>query len=144
MVVPIGVPARLVPCPAFEPGAGACKCGCGMQLTDDVVLAVQAFLLALERTYAQPIRFLLTSGARCPKRNAATPGSSTTSRHMQGDAVDGWIETNTGLVWKRLPSSVLAALAGKSQLFGGIGHDQYAKTSGIIHLDARPGKPVFW
>lgn len=124
---------------------GKCACGCGQSLQDDTVLALQAFISVLERVYGASVRHLITSGARCARHNAATPGASPDSQHVGGGAADGYFEYLHRAVWKRIEPSDVASLAVKSGLFGGVGYLRYAREgSHIVHLDTRPGPTKTW
>ena len=137
---------RQVECPNYSTTEGNCKCGCGMTMTGEIVLALQAFVRSLERMLGAQVRHLITSGARCKARNDATPGAAKDSRHTHGDAVDGYFEhsDDNGKHWHRMDSRDVALVAVKTGLFGGVGWMRYSRSSGIVHLDTRPGKTVTW
>lgn len=123
---------------------GACKCGCGMQLQDELLLVQQAFNAVLSRAYGAPIRHVLTSGARCAKHNAEVGGESD-SQHVGGGATDGYWEYKHRGKWIRMEPQDVAAAAVKSGLFGGVGYRRYLKAgTNIVHLDIRPGPAVVW
>lgn len=65
----------------FKPSEYECKCGCKMSLN-------QSFLKTLNQIrsdYGKPIS--VSSGARCPKHNAAVKGAKK-SAHIEGRAID--------------------------------------------------------
>lgn len=139
---------RIIGLSNYAEKEGDCECGCGLKMTDDLVLALQAFNAILSRVYGCPVRHLVTSGARCAKRNAATPNSSPFSQHVLGLAADGyWEKKNTHPAnnpYSQCLTENVAAEALRSGLFGGVGWKMYEGTSGIIHLDIRPGACVAW
>lgn len=123
---------------------GVCLCGCGMRMGDDIALALQAFVSVLQRTYGAKVRHLITSGARCKAHNERV-GGSPTSQHLVGRACDGVFQWHSGAVWLPIDIIDLGQLARKSGLFGGVGYLEYERNGKhFIHLDVRPGAPVFW
>lgn len=129
----------------YRDGEGSCKCGCGLQLTDDMALTLQAFNAVLARAWGAPIRHIITSGARCLAHNRTLGNSSDTSRHINGTACDGHWEYQHNGAWHRIDSSDVALSAVRSGLWGGVGHLRYAREgSFIVHLDLRPGPAVTW
>lgn len=126
----------------FSEREGECKCGCGMQLGDKIVLLLQAFVHVVERNVDAEVECIINSGARCPKHNKAE-GGATDSRHLHGDAVDVIFRRRNGGVTVQIPNTVIAKLAISSGLFGGVGSIQYQRESrNLVHLDARPGDNV--
>jgi len=128
----------------YSIGEGACKCGCGAQLEDSIVLASQAFISVLERIYGVPVRHVISSGARCKKHNAAVGGSDE-SQHINRIAIDGIFQAYIEGKWRQIENADIGAHARKSGLFGGIGYVEYRrKGKNLVHLDTRPGQPVIW
>lgn len=129
----------------YSDGEGQCKCGCGLQLTDDLVLALQAFNSVLARLYGAAVRHIITSGARCLRHNQTLGNSSDTSRHINGTACDGHWEYQHRVVWHRIEPADVAMAAVRSGLFGGVGYLRYMREgTNIVHLDLRPGPAVTW
>lgn len=58
-----------------------CKCGCGMDVTDEL----KDILTTARKISDTP--YVINSGARCKSHNAKV-GGSPTSTHVQGEAVD--------------------------------------------------------
>lgn len=136
---------RTIVCENYSSTEGRCRCGCGEDLRDDLILALQAFCGILRRYYAAPVRHLITSGSRCTKHNMTTPGASKDSQHINGAAADGYFEIMNRGKWQRLEPQELAMIAIKSGLFGGVGYQRYMRDgSGIIHLDVREGATTTW
>lgn len=72
----------------------ACKCGCGSDRIDpDLISKLQK----LRDVYAKPMS--ITSGVRCSKHNAETPGASTFSAHIFGLACD-FVCTDSAERWE--------------------------------------------
>ena len=67
----------------FKRSEFACKCGCGFDTVDAVLIRVLEDL----RTAFLDRPILITSGNRCPKHNKAV-GGSPRSQHMTGKAAD--------------------------------------------------------
>jgi len=106
----------------FNRAEFACKCGCGLNNIDD------EFLEALDQARELAGRsFVITSGCRCPKHNAAEGGSAT-STHLTGRAADIAISDDR---------SRGAALAGAIR--SGFRRLGIGKT--FIHVDIDPAKP---
>jgi hypothetical protein len=121
---------------AFPAGAFACRCGCGQaEPAPALRLAVLSLLAILPRGYTLEV----TSGARCPAHNAATPGASKASRHMRGYAIDGRIRAEDGQPLD--PAELLAVLEEIPEFeAGGIGlYPQWAGGPGF-HADVRPDR----
>lgn len=139
------MPKRTIELMNYSDGEGDCKCGCGLPISAEMVLCLQAFNAVLSRIYGAPIRHDITSGARCLKHNSQTPGASPSSKHIHGDACDGhWSYKHRGK-WVRIESSDVAMAAVKSGLFGGVGYLRYQREgTNIVHLDIRPGPTVTW
>ena len=71
--------------------------------------------------------FRINSGYRCPAHNAATPGSSKTSKHMSGDACD--------LDVSRVKNIVdVDTLADVARTLGAEGVGRYYKSQ-FVHVD---------
>lgn len=69
----------------FPAGAFQCECGCGL----DCVPELKNKMNQLWDNVGGGIN--ITSGARCEYQNSITPGSSSTSLHMSGEACDCYI-----------------------------------------------------
>lgn len=137
-------PRRCVQLANYSVTEGSCSCGCGARMGEDIVLALQAFISILRRTYGAPVRHLVTSGARCKAHNAEV-GGSPTSQHLEGKACDGVFQWHSGATWIPIDIIDLGTLARKSGLFGGVGYIEYERGGHhFIHLDVRPGSTVFW
>lgn len=137
-------PRRCVPLANYGVTEGSCACGCGARMQDDIVLALQAFITILHRTYGAPIRHLVTSGARCKAHNIEV-GGSPTSQHLEGKACDGVFQQRLESHWLPLDILDVGQLARKSGLFGGVGYLEYLRHGKhFIHLDVRPGSTVVW
>lgn len=120
----------------YSDGEGQCKCGCGLQLKDDILLRLQAFIYRLENLYQCHIRHVINSGMRCEAHNKKVGGSQT-SQHLSGKAADGNFEMETGNdIWVKIPVADIAAQAIQSRLFTGVGYSLYKGE--FIHLDCRP------
>ena len=63
-------------------------CGHAAPMNLDLMGRAQALRDHIERAEGHTIPLHINSGFRCPKHNAATPGSSSTSLHMLGMALD--------------------------------------------------------
>ncbi len=135
---------RMVTLKNYSIDEGACPCGCGARMGDEIALALQAFITILERTYGAPVRHIVTSGRRCRDHNEKV-GGSPSSQHLEGKAADGVFQWKTSVGWSTIDFLDLGALARKSGLFGGIGYLEYQRTGQkFIHLDVRPGHTVVW
>ena len=90
------------------------KCNCGGRYCDGYPSSIDPQLLAnlnkLRKHFGKPV--VITSGLRCKKYNASMSGSSSTSLHMEGQAVDIYIAGLTTTLsgrkkvmayWKKLP-----------------------------------------
>lgn len=73
--------------PHFTEREFRCQCGCGLLNTQEPLLDLCEDIRA--KFGGKP--FGVTSGTRCPKHNAETPGSVANSKHCTGAAVDGGI-----------------------------------------------------
>lgn len=71
----------------------ACRCGCGMIVCDyELVTVLQEAVDYFCVKLSEPrLKIHITSGNRCAKHNALTPGAESTSKHVQGIAADNWI-----------------------------------------------------
>ena len=67
----------------FDRGEFACRCGCGFDTVDFLLMLV---LEDLRDHFQAPI--IITGPNRCKKRNSETPGASKVSMHMTGKAAD--------------------------------------------------------
>ena len=139
---------RIVSLKNFSANEGDCRCGCGMKLADGILVRTQSFIFMLSRIYRCPVRILLTSGARCWKRNEATPGHAKYSLHLEGRAIDCIFQMYRDGKWTQIPNEDVAALARRSGLFGGVGYMKYAQQGdNLIHLDDREtedGTVTYW
>ena len=68
----------------FLPSETQCKCGCGLDITDNLRDALNR----VRMHYGAPIE--VVSGARCPTYNAIVGGSKN-SQHIKGKAADLWL-----------------------------------------------------
>ncbi|OQY39754.1 MAG: hypothetical protein B6229_03115 [Spirochaetaceae bacterium 4572_7] len=72
----------------------ACKCGCGQDTVDYlliILLEIVHFIFDKkygEDSYNGRVSVYIVSGNRCKKHNISIPGSSNTSKHLVGKAVD--------------------------------------------------------
>lgn len=132
---------RTVPLPNFAPTEGACKCGCGGQLGDEILTRLQCFIWILEQHAGNGVKCIINSGFRCEKHNASVGGAAE-SQHLSGCAVDVVFLRANGA---QIDNQDVAALARHSGLFSGIGYIEYAKRGkNLVHLDCRPGSLVQW
>ena len=140
--------SRVVALKNFSANEGDCRCGCGMKVADGILIRMQSFIFMLSRIYRKPVRVMISSGARCWKRNEATPGSAKYSLHLEGRAVDCIFQIQKNGEWEQIPNEDVAALARRSGLFGGVGYIKYASQGqNLIHLDDREtedGTVVYW
>lgn len=67
----------------FNRSEFACRCGCGFDTVDFMLVMV---LEDLRNHFRMPV--IVTGKNRCKKRNSETPGASPTSTHMSGKAAD--------------------------------------------------------
>lgn len=134
---------RIAECRNYSRDELRCRCGCGLDVTDELAIAMQAFVALLERKLARRVRHIVTSGARCERHNDQVGGESN-SKHILGHAVDGVFEQQLdGSTWERIPNSAIAAEARRCGLFGGVGFKLYADQGrDLVHLDVRPGWPA--
>ena len=131
---------RLAECRNYSRDELRCRCGCGLDVTDSFVIALQAFIAILERKLMTKVRHVVSGGARCKKHNDEE-GGKPDSRHVHQDAVDGTYDKLVGEKWEQIPNAVIAAEARRSGLFGGVGYKQYADAGeNLVHLDGRPGR----
>lgn len=141
-------PRRIVPLVNYSEHEGECKCGCGLPISDEAAICLQAFIYVLERHYGCRVRHVTKEGeiygSRCPKHNADEKGAKD-SRHIHADAADGYFERLYNGKWAQIPNSEIFTLAKQSGLFGGIGYMKYVKAKkNLVHLDTRPGPLVTW
>ena len=68
--------------PFFKPQEFVCKCGCGL-----LNMAEDHMMMLTEARKIANIPFMISSGSRCVKHNAAVGGHST-SEHLIGKATD--------------------------------------------------------
>lgn len=123
---------------------GDCQCGCGAELDPKLLVSVQAFILILERKFNCKVRHLVSSGSRCEKHNEDV-GGSLRSQHIKNLAMDGVFQENSTRAWKQIDNALIANLAKKSGLFGGIGYLTYKNDNkNLVHLDIRSGSTKVW
>ena len=108
----------------FSDAELACKCGCGLLPPADF----RAKLERLRERHGKPLR--VTSGARCPKHNAATSGTGLTGPHTKR-ACDFGVRGKEALDLIRLALE---------QGFTGIGVSQKGDFR-FIHVDDLPDAP---
>ena len=115
------VPNQLT-APVLE-GQVSCRC-CGKgDITRRLRTAIHALMLKVGSLH-------VTSGYRCPKHNAETEGSSKTSQHMLGNALDIYSDSVS-------PAEIaLAAQEVDEFRNGGIG---CYPDRGFVHVDVRCG-----
>ena len=107
----------------FKPDEFACRC-CGQVHMD------RAFLLRLDESRGMAgIPYVITSGYRCAKHNAAVGGSPTSS-HLHGIAAD-----------IAAPDSHTAFLMMQSLIFTGFKRIGWNQARRFIHVDTDPDKP---
>lgn len=107
----------------FSPDEFACEC-CGQNLMD------KGFLGQLdEARHMAKYPFVITSGYRCPKHNAAI-GASATSSHQHGIAAD-----------IAAPSSHAVFLIVQSLIFTGFKRIGWNQGKHFIHVDSDADKP---
>lgn len=105
--------------PHFDRGEFACRCGCGFDTVDTVLLEV---LEAVRQYFGQPVN--VTSGCRCPAHNA-TVGGAANSQHLLGRAADIVVKGT-------LPAEVVRFL--RAAYPGRLGIGRY---SNFVHVDSR-------
>lgn len=114
----------------FLPSETRCKCGCGMDITDDL----RHELNALREVYGAPL--YLNSGARCSEYNIKV-GGVTGSYHTKGMAAD--------IRWPRISYDkrrLLTCIIGPHTVshFGGLGIYE-----NFVHVDIRdPKRSTLW
>lgn len=144
MVVIQKSPRRMIPLKNYSESEGACRCGCGAIVADDLMIRLQAFVFLLERETGCSVKHQTTSGSRCRADNARVGGASD-SRHLHNDAMDGTFHEFRGGQWRQIPNREVAHLAIRCGLFTGVGFLKYEKTGeNCVHLDCRPGQLVQW
>lgn len=118
--------------PGFRVREFACKGSDAIRLDEELVVLLQC----IREHFGRPVH--ITSGYRTAAYNAALPGASRNSQHIQGRAADFWVE--------RVPVSTVADYA--ETLLpdrGGIGRyprdaAHPARRTGWVHLDTRQSK----
>lgn len=111
----------------FSRGEFACGCGCGSDTIDFELLQVLETLR--DNFGGRPVHIL--SGHRCLKYNREV-GSSDTSQHVRGRAVDLWID---GIAAKIVQDYLKAAYLDRY----GIG-----SYGSFTHIDTKTGSPRRW
>lgn len=108
----------------FKPEETACKCGCGFQITPELLDMLNQLREKCGHALA------ITSGARCEKHNKAV-GGVPLSKHLEGIAVD--ISANGGdLKYEVIKHAMELG-------FSGIGiHPLF------VHVDLRKGTKLVW
>lgn len=107
----------------FQPSEFACAC-CGENLMD------KGFMGQLdEARHMAGVPYIITSGYRCAKHNAAVGGSPTSS-HQHGIAAD-----------IAAPDSHSAFLIVQSLIFTGFKRIGWNQGKRFIHVDTDPDKP---
>lgn len=114
----------------------ACKCGCGENHTDEVLLDLNRRIQALRDIYDMPM--VIISGHRCRKHNKAV-GGSTTSRHMV-DAADLRFAPLQGQRAPLLTDVFRRAV----ELFPRVGVYRNSPTYGSMHVDLAPTSNLYW
>lgn len=127
----------------FNRAEFACKCGCGFDQVDPVLVnRLQRFRDLLCFVTGVDVPVTVTSGCRCLGHNKAV-GGAPGSLHCQGWAADIAVNPDVSPIFQR--SEIEIVLAAKAQRamncrllnIGGIGA---YPGDGIIHLDIRPGR----
>jgi uncharacterized protein YcbK (DUF882 family) len=110
----------------FPPSETQCKCGCGLDITDEL----RGLLNTLRRDYGRPIT--VVSGARCPTYNRQV-GGAPQSQHRLGRAADLLLPKS------HIHKSDLIMWTCVERKFRGRG---FYKT--FIHVDIRKRNPAYW
>ena len=110
--------------PNFKPDEFACKCGCGF---DDIDPLLVSTLQRLRDEVQRPVR--VNSGCRCKSHNAAVKGAPN-SQHMQGKAADIRIDGMTS----REIFDTLRRLYLDGEIYVGY---VYAINGRSVHVDVR-------
>ena len=109
----------------------ACKCGCGFDTVDTVLLSI---LQHLRDHWAKPIA--ISSGCRCPKYNASKEVKGyKNSQHKRGRAADFTVKD----VLPKTVQKYLIHILDSVDEGNGIG--SYDK---FTHIDTRSGKKARW
>lgn len=109
--------------PWFKRKEFACKCGCGFDTVDAVLLEA---LIAIREHFGHPV--VVTSGCRCERHNALVGGSSN-SQHKKGRAAD--------IIVKSTSPALVADYARDLGLSVG-------EYDTFTHIDSRNGPPRAW
>ena len=107
----------------FDRSEFACKCGCGQDTVDVVLLEA---LEAIREHFGEPVR--VTSGNRCERHNTRVGGSEH-SQHKKGRAAD------------ILVSGVSPAEVADYAESLGMSVGRY---DSFTHVDSRSGNPARW
>ena len=110
--------------PNFKPDEFACKCGCGF---DDIDPLLVSALQRLRDEVQRPV--VVNSGCRCRSHNAAVKGAPQ-SQHMQGKAADIRIDGMTS----RQIFDVIRRLYLDGEIYVGY---VYAINGRSVHVDVR-------
>ena len=108
----------------FSRGEFACKCGCGFDTVDAVLLR---WLEQIRANFGKPVT--VTSGCRCATYNKRV-GGSPNSQHVTGRAADIKVAGES-------PEDV----ATYAEMIGCQGVGRY---STWVHIDSRSGAPARW
>lgn len=109
--------------PHFKRPEFACKCGCGFDTVDTVLLEA---LEAIRSHFASPV--IITSACRCIAHNAAV-GGSPSSQHLLARAADIYV--------KEIEPKEVADYAERLGLSIG-------RYDAFTHIDSRSGKREYW
>ena len=109
--------------PYFKREEFACKCGCGFDTVDAVLLEA---LTAIRSHFNQPV--VVTSGCRCEAHNTRVGGSKS-SQHKKGRAAD-----------IKVKSTSPALVADYAQELG----LSVGRYDTFTHVDSRSGPPRMW
>ena len=109
----------------FKRSETQCKCGCGLDITDDF----RTFLNMLREACGRPL--YITSGARCRKYNATRKNSAKNSKHIKRIAAD--IRARTG--WEKNQIIRMACR---------IADVSFSDYPTFVHIDLRTTRPTTW
>ncbi len=119
--------------PSFRVREFRCRDGSDTILIDDELVVL---LQCIREHFGKPVH--ITSGYRTAAYNAALPGASPTSQHLQGRAADFWVEDTPISTVADYTEKLLPGRGGIGRYPKDAAHP--ARTTGWVHLDTRPGK----
>lgn len=106
---------------------GTACCGGSAPIADEIIPRLEMLRTAI----GAPL--IINSGFRCRRYNATVPGSSTTSKHCLGLAVDAFCP-------RGIAPAEMALVAQSLHAFPGI---IWYPDRGFVHLDLRKKAPMF-